>query len=95
MARTIASMTPPSDAIATNAIGAIGYFAERRTVDITGEIDSARGLTAIVQHHAKHLALFGPNDSLAQYGLSHGLLSLEIKLTGADDHHASLYRVLK
>src|SRR5205085_7037439 len=52
MARTIASMTPPSDAIATNEIGAIGYFAERRTVDITGEIDSARGLTAIVQHHA-------------------------------------------
>jgi hypothetical protein len=47
MARAIASVTPPEDAVASNEIGAIGYFAERRVVDLSGQLSALRDGDAV------------------------------------------------
>lgn len=53
MARVIASKTQPTDMIATNAPGAIGYFSERRVLDLSGSV------MRIDRRSAPHLAWFG------------------------------------
>lgn len=42
MARTIATMTQPTDVIASDAIGTLGYFSERRVVDVRDTLSEAQ-----------------------------------------------------
>lgn len=93
MAHAIASVTPPQDAVAATEIGAIGFFGERRIIDLSGELDTTRGAVAIVAFTPKHLATFGDIDSLTiRHGLSRGLLLLEVR-SNPRDKRAALYRI--
>ena len=71
LAQTIASVTAPTDVIATNSIGAIGWLSGRRVIDISGHLtkgpnDNARMfgaekglLKTLMDEQPQYLAIFG------------------------------------
>jgi hypothetical protein len=90
MAHAVANVTPPQDAVAAFQIGALGYFGERRVIDLSGELDVTRGVRAIVDFKPKHLTVFSGDDStLITTALSHNLVSAELRSAG----QAELYRI--
>jgi hypothetical protein len=93
LAHAIASVTPPQDAVAAYQIGAIGYFGERRVVDLSGELEITRGAKAIETYKPKHLAIFSDDDSaLVTRALSRNLVSLEVR-SNAAQQRSELYRI--
>ncbi len=71
LAKTIASITAPTDVIATNSIGAIGWMSDRRVIDISGHLTKGpnenartlgpeRGLLkTLLDERPQYLAIFG------------------------------------
>jgi hypothetical protein len=93
MAHAVASLTPPQDAVAAFQIGAIGYFGERRVVDLSGELNTVRGAAAVALNRPKHLAIFSEDDStFVKHALAKDLVSLEVRLN-ANEKRTELYRV--
>jgi hypothetical protein len=94
IAHTVASLTPPQDAVAAYQIGAVGYFGERRVVDLSGELDTTRGTNAIAEYKPKHLVIFSDDDSAVVISaLARNLISLEVR-SNATDNRAALYRIV-
>ena len=75
LARVIANVTLPTEAIATNSIGTIGWFTERRVIDISGHLTKEpiynarmlgpdRGLLqTLIDTRPQYLAIFGRDYS--------------------------------
>jgi hypothetical protein len=105
LARTIATVTLPTDVIATNSIGAIGWFAERRVIDISGHLTKEptynerilgpdRGLLqTLVETRPQYLAIFGEEYSApTAFGMKAGFLQQMYKSSAPEA--ATLFRVL-
>ena len=104
LARTIATVTLPTDAIATNGIGAIGWFAERRVIDISGHLtkeptynEHTLGpnpglLQTLMDTRPQYLALFGKEYStFVQRGMQTGFLQ-QVYSQSSQEYFA-LYRI--
>jgi hypothetical protein len=104
LARTIATVTLPTDVIATNSIGAIGWFAERRVIDISGHLTKEptynerilgpdRGLLqTLAETRPQYLAIFGEDYSAPiAFGMKAGFLQQQY-ISSAPE--AALFRVL-
>ncbi|MDP4200059.1 MAG: glycosyltransferase family 39 protein [Bacteroidota bacterium] len=81
MARVIASMTQPNDIIATNAPGAMGFFSERRVLDLSGTLMPMDDFSS-----AKYLAWFGDPQTKPEKSA--------LKQEFAIDSKAVLYRYI-
>jgi hypothetical protein len=89
LARVIANVTAPTDVIATNSIGAIGWLADRRVIDLSGHLTKEPNYNArtlgqelgmlktLSEEHPQYLAMFGNEDSSAiARGIASGYLRL-------------------